>query len=375
MENKKNNLDSLFDEIDKEKKKKKKHNKNTKTKPNFNKITINNNNNNYSFKGLKNFGNSCYSNVIIQILSSIPEFTQILFKMYSLIENDDNIFNNYFILSRLVEIINNYNIKNTTIASNYLREIQFKFDQNGNQNDAHEFLFFLLNALNDEILTIKITNDNNNNNNDNNNNNENEWLEVKKNNKTMKQTNSISNFTTTILSDVFQGILKHDISSKGHSISNAQIEPFFTLNLDNNEKNLNKMLENFFSKKHIENSDKNTQTFLEKIPNILIIKIKGFYYDKKLLMPIKIKEPLIYNSYLKIDKKFFSPSLQKFDYEYELFSVIIHKGKLATEGHYICYCKDIKKNNWVYIDDNNVMNVNEENLYVFRPYILFFRKK
>ena len=101
--NKPNNLKDLFNEIDNDKKKKGK-----KTKPNFDNIQNNINNN---FKGLKNFGNSCYSNVVIQILTSINEFLQIINKMYKIIENDDNLMLDYPILSRLQEIISSYKSK------------------------------------------------------------------------------------------------------------------------------------------------------------------------------------------------------------------------------------------------------------------------
>ena len=233
-ENKKRGgLKGLFDEMDAEKKKKKnkkKENKNTKTKPDFSKYA-NNNNSSSDFKGLKNFGNSCYSNVVIQILTSIPEFLNTLYKRYSLVENENDLFFEYPILSRIMEIISNYKSKNTSLASNYLQEIVSMFDISGSQNDAHEFLVFLLDRLNIELIKIeekyKITNNTNNNgknsNNDINNNDEGEWEEVKKDGKTMKQTNSLSSFHTSILGEVFQGILKQDITQKGKSSSNCQI--------------------------------------------------------------------------------------------------------------------------------------------------------
>ena len=97
-----------------------------------------------------------------------------------------------------MEVISNYKSKNTSLASNYLQEIVSMFDISGSQNDAHEFLVFLLDKLNIELIKIeekyKITNNTNNNdknsNNDINNNDEGEWEEVKKDGKTMKQTNS-----------------------------------------------------------------------------------------------------------------------------------------------------------------------------------------
>ena len=391
---KKSGLKGLFEEIEAEKKKKKNKNKkqndlnkNTKTKPDFSKIT----NSSSDFKGLKNFGNSCYSNVIIQILTSIPEFINVLYKRYSVVENENDLFIDYPILSRIIEIMSNYKAKNTSLASNYLKEIVNKFDSSGNQNDAHEFLVFLLDRLNNELLNIenkyKIINDtkdmNNNLETDNikeepkesQNDDEGEWEEVKKGGKTMKQTNSIKNFKTSILGEVFQGILKQDIIQKGNSKSNCQIEPFFTLHLDNEEPSIENMFEKFFKKKSIEDSgDKYIQSFLEKCPNIFIVNTKGFFYDKKNKIIVKIKKELIFGEKLIIKKDYMSPYLRNKNIEYELIGIVVHKGNLATEGHYICYCKDNKDKTWFYLDDNKVIKVSEDLLHKLRPYILFYKK-
>ena len=391
-ENKNNNenkkrggLKGLFDEMDaekKKKKKKKKENKNIKTKPDFSKYS-NNNNSSYDFKGLKNFGNSCYSNVVIQILTSIPEFLNTLYKRYSLVENENDLFFEYPILSRIMEVISNYKSKNTSLASNYLQEIVGMFDISGSQNDAHEFLVFLLDRLNIELIKIeekyKITNNTNNNdknsNNDINNNDEGEWEEVKKDGKTMKQTNSLSSFHTSILGEVFQGILKQDITQKGKSSSNCQIEPFFTLHLDNEEPSIEAMFEKFFRRKMIEGSgDKYIQSFMEKCPDIFIVNAKGFYYDKKNQKIVKIKKELIFGEKLILKKDYVSPHLRNKNIEYDLIGIVVHKGNLATEGHYICYCKNNKDNSWFYLDDNKVIKVSEDVIHNLRPYIIFYKK-
>ena len=397
---KKGGLKGLLEEIDAEKKKKKNKSKknkekndNIKTKPDFSK---NSNNIDISsdFKGLKNFGNSCYSNVIIQILTSIPEFVDVLYKRYSFIENEDDLLIDYPILSRVIEIIANYKSKNTSLASNYLNEIVNKFDSSGSQNDAHEFLVFILDRLNNELLNIEnkykiINNSNDLNNNDNINKKdiinedkkeilneeEGEWEEVKKNGKTMKQTNSIKNFKTSILGEVFQGILKQDIIQKGNSTSNCQIEPFFTLHIDNEESSIENMFEKFFKKKFIVDSgDKYIQSFLEKCPKIFIINAKGFFYDKKNQMIVKIKKELLFGEKMVINKEYVSPYLRNKNIEYELIGIVVHKGNLATEGHYICYCKNNKDKTWFYLDDNKVIKVSIDLLHKLRPYILFYRK-
>ena len=388
---KKGGLKGLFEEIAAEKKKKKNKQKkqndsnNNKTKPKFSNIS----NASSDFKGLKNFGNSCYSNVIIQILTSIPDFINVLYKRYNLIENEDDLFVDYPILSRVIEIMSNYKSKNTSLASNYLQDIVYKFDITGSQNDAHEFLVFLLDRLNIELLNIENKYKIINNSNENKINTENEepkeepkddekedeWEEVKKGGKTMKQTNSIKNFKSSILGDVFQGILKQDIIQKGNSKSNCQIEPFFTLHLDNEEPSIENMFEKFFKKKQIEDSgDKYIQSFLEKCPNILIVNAKGFFYDKKNKTIVKIKKELIFGEKLILKKEYVSPHLRNKNIEYELIGIVVHKGNLATEGHYICYCKDNKDKTWFYLDDNKVIKVSEDLLHKLRPYILFYKK-
>ena len=390
---KKGGLKGLFEEIAAEKKKKKNkqkkqndsNNNNNKTKPKFSNIS----NASSDFKGLKNFGNSCYSNVIIQILTSIPDFINVLYKRYNLIENEDDLFVDYPILSRVIEIMSNYKSKNTSLASNYLQDIVYKFDITGSQNDAHEFLVFLLDRLNIELLNIENKYKIINNSNENNINTEkeepkeepkddekeDEWEEVKKGGKTMKQTNSIKNFKSSILGEVFQGILKQDIIQKGNSKSNCQIEPFFTLHLDNEEPSIENMFEKFFKKKQIEDSgDKYIQSFLEKCPNILIVNAKGFFYDKKNKTIVKIKKELIFGEKLILKKEYVSPHLRNKNIEYELIGIVVHKGNLATEGHYICYCKDNKDKTWFYLDDNKVIKVSEDLLHKLRPYILFYKK-
>ena len=390
---KKSGLKGLFEEIEAEKKKKKNKPKkkndsnNNKTKPKFSNIS----NESSDFKGLKNFGNSCYSNVIIQILTSIPDFINVLYKRYTLVENENDLFVDYPILSRVIEIISNYKSKNTSLATNYLKDIVYKFDMSGSQNDAHEFLVFLLDRLNIELLNIENKFQINNNTSNTNEHNiniekeepkenkiedeEDEWEEVKKGGKTMKQTNSIKNFKTSILGEVFQGIIKQDIIQKGSSQSNCQIEPFFTLHLDNDEPSIENMFEKFFKKKQIEDSgDKYIQSFLEKCPNIFIVNAKGFFYDKKNKMIVKIKKELIFGEKLILKKEYVSPYLRNKNIEYELIGIVVHKGNLATEGHYICYCKDNKDKKWFYLDDNKVIKVSEDLLHKIRPYILFYKK-
>jgi ubiquitin C-terminal hydrolase len=143
--NHKSNLRSLFDEIeiDNKKKNKKKgdlHNKNntkenvankngsniksTKTtKPKFldmnleipglgietfskNKLSV--------FKGLSNYGNNCYSNVVMQCLISLKEFVSMLNQAFKYVEEDNDAEKQFPIFYNLVKIMNYYNSNHIT---------------------------------------------------------------------------------------------------------------------------------------------------------------------------------------------------------------------------------------------------------------------
>jgi len=252
------------------------------------------------------------------------------------------------------------------------------FDSSGDQNDAHEFLVFIFDKLNEEILKLctshNFYDDINRTKDD-----ETEWEEVKKGGKRMKQVNTVNSFKTSIIGQLFQGVLKHELEAKGNSLSKCTIEPFFVLSLDFGENSIDSCFTKFFSKRKIEATNSTNvfyqKSYIEKLPEVLIIHLKAFYFDKNTKKIVKITKEIDYSSTLKLNESFISPSMQSAykKIHYELVSVIIHKGTKASEGHYICFCKD-DKNNWWNLDDKKVLKVDEDSILKFRPYILFYRK-
>lgn len=246
----------------------------------------------------------------------------------------------------------------------------------GEQNDAHEFLNFIFNSLNSELLHIQ-NKLNMHTEKDNENDTKDDWEEVTAKNKTMKTVNNIKQFETSlIIGETFQGIIKQNILQKGTSLSTCQLEPFFILSFAIGGHSIDDIFHKHFSKQRIEDSsNQSIQTFLEKSPSIFIIHIKGFYYDKKTFQPVKINTPLAFTNTLTVHKAYFSPSLRNKDVLYDLIGIIVHKGTKTTEGHYVCYCKDTKNQTWSYIDDKKVIASNEDAIHSARPYVLFYRKK
>jgi ubiquitin C-terminal hydrolase len=254
------------------------------------------------------------------------------------------------------------------------------FDSSGEQNDAHEFMVFLFDRLNDEMLSLgkfigeekKVAASD-----------ETEWEEVKKGGKRMKQVNTEDEFNISVIGRIFQGVLKHELDMKGKSVSKCTIEPFFILSLDFGENSIESCFKKFFMKKKIEdqNYSISQKSYFEKMPQVLIVHLKAFYYDRELKQIIKINKKIDYDTTLNLDKSFLSPSkVNEYGLEYELISgilyyiklVIIHKGNKASEGHYMCFCKD-EKGVWWNLDDSKMLRVDEDSVKCFRPYILFYR--
>jgi ubiquitin C-terminal hydrolase len=122
----KNKLKMLFDEMDTEKKKSQKVktsnlNKNqitkedekykTKpTKPDFLQKGISSIflNNSTQYKGLNNYGNICYSNVVMQSLMGVFEFSQMLNAYFKKIEDLDSTEDEFPIFYNLVKIMSYY---------------------------------------------------------------------------------------------------------------------------------------------------------------------------------------------------------------------------------------------------------------------------
>ena len=65
-------------------------------------------NSNNQYKGLTNFGNICYSNVVMQCLISLKEFLSMLNIIFKKMEELDNIQNDYPVLYNLVKIMSYY---------------------------------------------------------------------------------------------------------------------------------------------------------------------------------------------------------------------------------------------------------------------------
>ncbi|KAL5292814.1 USP10 family protein [Megaselia abdita] len=257
-------------------------------------------------------------------------------------------------------------------------------DAEGRQEDAEEFLCFILNKLNDEMLeVVKLVNkpqapkENGEADDDE------DWQVIASNGKSsvFRQTD----YGRTPLSDIFRGETRSRLQREG-GMSKDAVQPFYTLQL-NIEKAASvkealdllvgrEQLEGFSCSKTNQEVVAWQQMTLEKLPVVLILHLKWFDYKgdgcSKILKNVEFPVELI------IDGKIVNSKKTQKARTYRLFAVVYHDGKEATKGHYITDVYHPGYLNWLRFDDSSVKPI-AENTVLFPspprvPYLLLYRR-
>uniref|UniRef100_A0A1B0FB30 ubiquitinyl hydrolase 1 n=1 Tax=Glossina morsitans morsitans TaxID=37546 RepID=A0A1B0FB30_GLOMM len=260
----------------------------------------------------------------------------------------------------------------------------------GRQEDAEEFLSYILNKLNDEMLEIlKLIAKPNSEQNGQNEQSENEdgdvWQMIR-NNRNKGSVTRQTDFGHTPLSDIFRGELRSRLQREGEHSTDV-IQPFFTLQL-NIEKaaSVKEALEILVGRDQLEGVTGSKtkqevvawqQMTLEKLPIVLILHLKWFDYRSDGCT--KILKKVEFPVELKIDAKILaSKKYSQKQRAYRLFAVVYHDGKEASKGHYITDVYHTGYGSWLRYDDSSVKPVSENHVLVPRtprvPYLLYYRR-
>ncbi|CAO3624853.1 unnamed protein product [Cunninghamella echinulata] len=354
-------------------------------------------------RGLINNVNTCFMNVILQPLSHCPPF-------YNLIKTiGQHVVHNFKsqtpLLDSLIEFINEYRIQGNDIEAlepfvpEYVYDAlrgQKRFDSlKGRQEDAEEFLCFLLDGLHEEMVSVvkeqmekheaeerKRLQVNGNN--------QNGWMEVGPKNKTA--TLRTTGFDDSPIKKIFGGTGRSVLRCPGAKDS-VTIEPYQSLPLDIQPESvysiedairnmtLPETMHDYMSPSG-ERVDATKQIYLENLPPVLILHVKRFVFDNVGGVQ-KLRKQVTYSSKMTIQPDWMARSSSPVIYQ--LFGVVYHHGTSAGGGHYTC---DIKRQNgeWLHIDDTNIVPVKEEDVLVTEQntrtneptdqnaYILFYMK-
>ncbi|CAI5760811.1 unnamed protein product [Candida verbasci] len=344
-------------------------------------------------KGFTNTGNICFMNSILQVLFFCLPFN----KLMKIIEiKSPKSLNQYPIIKSTVELFENYSMNQSKNISpevfyNKIKNIQkFQHLVWGRQEDAEEFLGYYLDALNEEFIESiknikseeieKLTKNYNDlelsnilitlkkikkSEGDDDDDDDDEWVEV---NNSKKNITKIE-IEPTPLNLIFGGEFKSVLTlTKGTKIN---LDPFQHVQLDlSKSESIEDALIHFNELENINYKNSNNkeieikkQTFIEKLPNVLIIHLKRFSYEESNSngnagsgIVEKVKKRINYNNKLIIPKELLSNQQQ--DEEYQLVSVVYHHGSSADAGH---YTSDIQTNDqWYRIDDTVIKEINED---------------
>uniref|UniRef100_A0A671PEX4 Ubiquitin carboxyl-terminal hydrolase n=1 Tax=Sinocyclocheilus anshuiensis TaxID=1608454 RepID=A0A671PEX4_9TELE len=382
-------------------------------------------------RGLINKGNWCYINATLQaliacppmyhLMKSIPLFTEIQRPCTSTPMMDNfvrlvNEFSNMPVPSKAKQQAAGEKImKDLRVGAPFepthiyklLTLIKSSLSEKGRQEDAEEYLGFILNGLHEEMLALKKlispqeekaptpngpesqpgveegpaekeeegSDD--------------EWEQVGPRNKT--SITRQADFIRTPITDIFGGHIRSVVYQQS-SKDSATLQPFFTLQLDIQSEKIHTVQEALEilvaresvqgyttkSKQEIEISRRVT---LEELPPVLVLHLKRFVFEKTGGCQ-KLVKNVDYPVDLEISKDLLSPGVRgktlKGQRTYRLFAVVYHHGNSATGGHYTTDVFHIGLNGWLRIDDQVVKIINQHQVVKQTAertaYLLYYRR-
>ncbi|KAI9095471.1 hypothetical protein DFS34DRAFT_651269 [Phlyctochytrium arcticum] len=332
-------------------------------------------------KGLINNGNMCFMNVVLQALA---QFQQLYDTLHTLSKRKLLGTTETPLLTAMFQFLQDFTSappespdtddksspENTAIEPDYVfQAIQSKTGSHfskGRQEDAEEFLGYLVNGLHDELSVVEqsaAAQDE-------------DWKEVAGRGKVL-QTQAVVVHDSTISRSIGGKI--RSIIRPPWGKSSVTTQPFFSLQLDISSSKIQSIGDALISMcepESIEFSHSTTtggaskilstkKTFIEKLPPILILHLKRFTFDRTHGV-LKNKRYVEFSKSLSIPPALFaSPSIPSHQLQYTLFAAVHHHGDGADGGHYTC---DVEHSPgmWLHIDDADikrctVANVTEAN--------------
>jgi ubiquitin carboxyl-terminal hydrolase 10 len=269
------------------------------------------------------------------------------------------------------------------LTPNYVYDVirrlpRFDNMKRGQQEDAEEFLGFLLAGLHDDSAHViksgrRASNGDSSPKSEESVSVENGWLEVGP-----KQKSSVTQSSGAIeiespITKIFGGKLRSEYKRPGEKPS-VTLEPYQPLQLDIGAPDVHNISDALKGLTHLETLESPTrgarpstkQVFIETLPQVLILHLKRFHYDVN--GPQKIWKKVGYPLELEIPKEVFPPH-QRAKYNargtlprYRLSAVVYHHGKNASGGHYTVDLRRQEGREWIRMDDTVIRRIRAEDV-------------
>lgn len=298
--------------------------------------------------GLVNLGNTCYCNSVLQALFYCRLFRKNVLTYKSQGGKKENL------LSCLADLFYIMSTQKKKYGKIYPKKFitrlgkENKLFGNRKQQDAQEFLNYLLNTIDDILQEVKR-----------------EKLNGRLQNRDVANEDN-STLDPSWIHDFFQGTLINEIICLTCKTMSSKEEDFLELPLDLEQNtSINECLRRFSSTETLCGEDKyyckvcgrkqeaHKQMKIKKLPMILTLYLKRFKYMHQLKRYTKLSYRVVF------PLKIFPFDTLKYvtnpDIIYDLFAIVLHSGNGPYEGHYIAVVKS--HDFWLVFDDAIVQKI------------------
>ncbi|GFP98845.1 ubiquitin carboxyl-terminal hydrolase 25 [Phtheirospermum japonicum] len=321
--------------------------------------------------GLRNLGNSCYLNSVLQCLTYTPPLANFCLRYLHSSVCDSRAVKGkkgecpFCILERRIALsLSSESVSDAPLRINSSLRLYAEHFRTGRQEDAHEFLRYVIDACHNTCLRLK-------------------KLQQQQQRGKIGTANGgdVSGSTETVVKEIFGGALQSQVKCLSCGAESNKIDEIMDISLDIlHSGSLKEALQKFFQPEILDGSNKykcdnckelvtaRKQMSVLQAPNVLVIQLKRFEgtFGGKVDKAIAFDKTLVLSSHMCKGTKDQHP-------EYDLFGTIVHSGFSPDSGHYYAYIKNAT-GGWYCCNDSYVSASTLQEVLSEKAYILFFSR-
>ncbi|KAJ0102371.1 hypothetical protein Patl1_05051 [Pistacia atlantica] len=313
--------------------------------------------------GLRNLGNSCYLNSVLQCLTYTPPLANFCLNLQHSSLCDLARDCPFCILEK--RIVRSLSLDLTLDAPAKIQSCLRIFAEHfrgGRQEDAHEFLRYVIDACHNTCLRLK-------------------KLKRKGGDREAVNVSVGNSSSSSVVKEIFGGALQSQVKCLSCGAESNKVDEIMDISLDIlHSGSLKDAMQKFFQPEVLDGNNKykcenckklvaaRKQMSILQSPNILVIQLKRFggIFGGKIDKTIAFEEILVLSSFM-------CKANQDPQPEYKLFGTIVHSGFSLDSGHYYAYIKDAM-GRWYCCNDSSVSLSTLQEVLSEKVYILFFSR-
>ncbi|KAJ0251775.1 Ubiquitin carboxyl-terminal hydrolase 24 [Hirschfeldia incana] len=354
-------------------------------------------------RGLINAGNLCFLNATLQALLSCSPFVQLLqgIQLQDIPKTESPTLAAFSEFITELDVPSSSSFRNNVavvesgrpftpamfeaVLRKFTPDVANNMSGRPRQEDAQEFLSFIMDQMHDELLKLKedspkltgskssvlssASDDD-------------EWETVgPKNKSAVTRTQS---FVPSELSDIFGGELRSVVKAQGNKDS-ATVQPYLLLHLDIHPEavcTIEDALHLFSAPEDLEGYRASVtgkagvvsarkSIKIQKLSKIMILHLMRFSYGNQ--GSTKLHKPVHFPLELNLGRYLLASSPSNGGLKYELVATITHHGRDPSKGHYTADARR-KNNQWLRFDDASVTAIGPKQVLHDQAYVLFYKQ-